>query len=289
LGYRRAFAAMRRAIVQHGLRPPIDRVFAFHEARAAFAHLASAQHVGNVCVRVGEPVSARSGEPGGDPNRRRPRLRSSGWHECCSPHAGMRRAIIVGIVSLFACGGSDDDASTLGPVSSAGPMTAADADDDDDGGVPEPTTQDGDDAGGTGATGLPSQCGDGVLSDGEVCDGRDLAGDTCEAHGFAGGILLCAADCSAVDLRGCTAEPGVCGDGMIDAGEQCDGASFGGTTCATLGFAGGVVSCTPNCSLDASDCTDAACADMLEDCSVAPCCPGLFCVQADGEFCGLPP
>jgi NADPH:quinone reductase-like Zn-dependent oxidoreductase len=53
-GHRAGFLAMTRAIAQHRLRPRIDRVFAFDEARAAFEHLASGAHQGKVCIRVGE-------------------------------------------------------------------------------------------------------------------------------------------------------------------------------------------------------------------------------------------
>jgi NADPH:quinone reductase-like Zn-dependent oxidoreductase len=51
-GHREGFLAMCKAIAQHGLRPRIDRVFAFDEARAAFEHLASGAHHGKVCIRV---------------------------------------------------------------------------------------------------------------------------------------------------------------------------------------------------------------------------------------------
>jgi len=52
-GHREGFSAMTRAIAQHRLRPRIDRVFAFDEARAAFEYLASGAHQGKVCIRVG--------------------------------------------------------------------------------------------------------------------------------------------------------------------------------------------------------------------------------------------
>jgi NADPH:quinone reductase-like Zn-dependent oxidoreductase len=52
-GHRAGFLAMARAIAQHRLRPRIDRVFAFDEARAALEHLASGAHQGKVCIRVG--------------------------------------------------------------------------------------------------------------------------------------------------------------------------------------------------------------------------------------------
>jgi NADPH:quinone reductase-like Zn-dependent oxidoreductase len=44
------FAAMTRAIVQHGLRPVVDRVFAFEALREAMDHLASGRHCGKVCI-----------------------------------------------------------------------------------------------------------------------------------------------------------------------------------------------------------------------------------------------
>jgi len=49
----------------------------------------------------------------------------------------------------------------------------------------------------------------------------------------------------------------VCGDGVIDGGERCDGADLGGETCTTLtaGFAqGGTLTCNPDCTFNADDC-----------------------------------
>ncbi|MEX1368635.1 MAG: NAD(P)-dependent alcohol dehydrogenase [Nannocystaceae bacterium] len=53
VGHRESFEAMGRAMSQHQLRPLVDRVFGFDEARTAFEHLASGAHQGKVCVRVG--------------------------------------------------------------------------------------------------------------------------------------------------------------------------------------------------------------------------------------------
>ena len=39
-------------VAQRGLRPLVDRVFAFDDAPAAFAHLASGRHLGKVVVRI---------------------------------------------------------------------------------------------------------------------------------------------------------------------------------------------------------------------------------------------
>jgi len=46
------FEAMNRAIAAAKLKPEIDKVFAFDEARAAFRHLESAKHFGKIVVRV---------------------------------------------------------------------------------------------------------------------------------------------------------------------------------------------------------------------------------------------
>lgn len=48
----------------------------------------------------------------------------------------------------------------------------------------------------------------------------------------------------------------VCGDGTIDAGEQCDGANLGGASCTTRGFTGGTLSCSASCTFVTSSCTN---------------------------------
>src|SRR5205085_6481701 len=51
VGSREMFEAMNRAIALHQLRPVVDRVFPFAEARAALRHLESGAHFGKVCLR----------------------------------------------------------------------------------------------------------------------------------------------------------------------------------------------------------------------------------------------
>ena len=51
VGSRAMFAAMNRAIELHRLRPVIDRVFPFNQAREAFAHLESQAHFGKIVIR----------------------------------------------------------------------------------------------------------------------------------------------------------------------------------------------------------------------------------------------
>jgi NADPH:quinone reductase-like Zn-dependent oxidoreductase len=53
VGSRDTFEAMNLAITQHQLRPVIDRVFAFDEARQAFDHMKSGSHFGKICIKFG--------------------------------------------------------------------------------------------------------------------------------------------------------------------------------------------------------------------------------------------
>lgn len=52
VGDRESFEAMNRAIVQHRLRPVIDRVFALDDCRAAFEHMAEGRHVGKIVIQL---------------------------------------------------------------------------------------------------------------------------------------------------------------------------------------------------------------------------------------------
>ena len=50
VGHREGFEHMNRAITQAQLKPVVDRVFPFEQARQAFEHLASASHFGKVVI-----------------------------------------------------------------------------------------------------------------------------------------------------------------------------------------------------------------------------------------------
>jgi MYXO-CTERM domain-containing protein len=62
--------------------------------------------------------------------------------------------------------------------------------------------------------------------------------------------------------------PSICGDGILadGAGEYCDGAELGGTSCVSLGYLSGEVSCRAACTVDASACSREA-ADAGSDAS----------------------
>ena len=48
----RGVAKFPHAVALHGMKPVVDRVFPFAEARDAYAHLASGGHFGKVVIRV---------------------------------------------------------------------------------------------------------------------------------------------------------------------------------------------------------------------------------------------
>jgi hypothetical protein len=95
---------------------------------------------------------------------------------------------------------------------------------------------------------LQTLCGDGVISQGEACDGTALGGNTCESLGFAKGTIACV-QCH-LDTHECTS----CGNDAINAKEECDGIDLGGRTCSALGFTGGELDCTDRCKLSTRNC-----------------------------------
>ncbi len=52
VGSRDMFEAMNRAITLHQLRPVVDRVFAFEEAREALRYMESGQHFGKIVIKI---------------------------------------------------------------------------------------------------------------------------------------------------------------------------------------------------------------------------------------------
>lgn len=104
------------------------------------------------------------------------------------------------------------------------------------------------------------RCGDGVRDPGEECDGADRGGLTCQSLGYAGGSLTCTAGCQ-IDTGGCVPLSPLCGNGLVEAGEACDGTDLGGVTCADLGFAQGELFCRVDCSHETSLCEPHLCGD----------------------------
>lgn len=89
-------------------------------------------------------------------------------------------------------------------------------------------------------------CGNGVLQGFEQCDGTAFSPSvarSCEANGFAGGTVTCRDDCT-LSFAGC--QPAVCGNGVVEGNEVCDGGSI---QCGGLGYAAsGTASCKSDCT-----------------------------------------
>lgn len=101
----------------------------------------------------------------------------------------------------------------------------------------------------------PAVCGNNVVESGEECDGG-VGGKTCQDLGFTGGTLRCRSlkqtnPCT-YDTSGCTR----CGNGVIESGEECDGAALGGKSCGNLGFASGspLLCRATTCTFDTVNC-----------------------------------
>ncbi|MFH1438447.1 MAG: DUF4215 domain-containing protein [Pseudomonadota bacterium] len=66
--------------------------------------------------------------------------------------------------------------------------------------------------------------------------------------------LGCGARTGFWDRHGGGDSGAVCGNRLLEPGEDCDSDLLQGETCESLGYAGGVLHCTATCRLDASDC-----------------------------------
>lgn len=109
-------------------------------------------------------------------------------------------------------------------------------------------------------------CGDGIKNGTEACDGSDLNSKTCLTlgMGFVDGPLACNGDCT-YNLKQCATPPKeVCGDGALQAGEQCDTGTLNNSTCMTLGFQGGDLKCT-QCMFDTVACQGSAVVEVKNE------------------------
>lgn len=96
-------------------------------------------------------------------------------------------------------------------------------------------------------------CGNWALDPGEVCDAPELNGATCESEGRPGGTLRCQDGCLAYNLDWCDEEE-VCGDGILNGAEDCDGDDLNGASCENYAYSGGTLACDGSCLYDFSGC-----------------------------------
>jgi hypothetical protein len=100
---------------------------------------------------------------------------------------------------------------------------------------------------------IAAVCGNNSLESGEECEIGTLNGQTCGSLGFDGGSLGCL-NCK-FSIGACTKiQPNVCGNKVLEKGEQCEAGTLNGYTCTKLGFSGGSLGCTSSCQFSLSMC-----------------------------------
>jgi hypothetical protein len=130
-------------------------------------------------------------------------------------------------------------------------------------------------------------CGDGAIGAGENCDGSNLRNESCGSLGLGTGTLGCSAASCHYDTRGCSTGASVCGNGIAEADEQCDGIDLVSHDCTSLGFDfdGGSLGCNgATCRYDLSGCErssgsmclnrciDGNCEALIDKCVQSPDC-----------------
>ena len=98
--------------------------------------------------------------------------------------------------------------------------------------------------------------GDSIVNGNERCDTSNFAGLSCTNFGYnvsGSGELACASGVIVSD--GCTTN-GYCGDGIVQLGEQCDGADTAGNDCSSAAGAG-PLDCDENCQFSTGTCQQA--------------------------------
>lgn len=80
----------------------------------------------------------------------------------------------------------------------------------------------------------------------------------------------------------------VCGNGILEAGEECDGTDLGGASCGAVGCASGSPTCTASCTLDYSSCSSCGACDFDGLCEVGEDCNNCAsdCITGPGATCG---
>ncbi len=142
-------------------------------------------------------------------------------------------------------------------------------------------------------TSCSSTCGDQMRTAGEPCDGPDVRSFECNDFGYDSGTVGCDPLCTRFDLSACQTSA-VCGDGVMEGPEACDGTDLGGAGCVSLGFTGGTLKCETDCStFRLGGCTGNSipgwtCAPDYYGDSICDCGCGIVdvdCVSAMGRDC----
>lgn len=149
----------------------------------------------------------------------------------------------------------------------------------------------------SGCEAKPSDCGNGNIDAGEVCDGSDLGGKDCTDYVagsvYDGGVLSCNAGCT-FNVGDCS----VCGDGSLGSGEDCDcgptytsgisdsctSLQLGGATCVS---GTGTLKCNAACNFELSGCGPPCTSEYHNSCDTTDGCDGTRTVTPNYNGCDL--
>jgi hypothetical protein len=147
----------------------------------------------------------------------------------------VRQTLMLGVVLALTWGCKEDvEEPDFGGGNPGYPP--ADAGGGDDGGSDDGGSDDGGDGGDDGGS-----------------SGSDDGGNTTGGSSGTGGSTS-SGGTSASSASSSGGDP-ECGNGVIDPGEQCDGANLNGFDCTNLGYTGGTLACDPvTCTFDTSMC-----------------------------------
>src|SRR5690606_12862474 len=106
-----------------------------------------------------------------------------------------------------------------------------------------------------------SQTGNCNLDNGLCSASREICDDKQDNDGD--GFIDCS-DRNCANVPNCA---GVCGDGVAQGNEECDGTDVRGQKCESFGFDTGLLSCNADCTFDTSGCFDLGPENNDEACS----------------------
>jgi hypothetical protein len=150
------------------------------------------------------------------------------------------------------------------------------------------TADEADTADSSSSSGPLDPCGNGVIDEGEACDGLALPPEaSCATMRFGEGVPGCVEDCTMLNYSVCR-DYDECGNMAVALGEQCDGTNFGAMrSCdAFPNLTGdGLLACTSECTYDTSACM--MCRESQQSCdAMDTCCePGDVCAAVAKKCC----
>ncbi len=91
-------------------------------------------------------------------------------------------------------------------------------------------------------------CGDGAINNGEPCDGNMVNCTAIDPVKYTGGKAKCNETCTGYDTITCDENPSVCGNGIVESPELCDGTIDNCVDIDPFIFAAGKARCKEDCS-----------------------------------------